>query len=150
MLQLLRAIDPELLSQGIFGLPCGLMAVDFDPWWACRRVFEPFGGMKSAVIAARDNEPGDSRLKLTGFNGDLMTSDPEYEAPLVKEVELVLVVFDILYVNGQVRIMPPTACLQHRESLHQVHDHGLVTQPVRKMGSRFTGANIMDKSCNES
>ena len=78
--------------------------------------------MKSAVIAARDNEPGDSRLKLTGFNGDLMTSDPEYEAPLVKELELVLVVFDILYVNGQVCIMPSTACQQHSESLHCFHE----------------------------
>ena len=68
--------------------------------------------MKSAVIAARDNEPGDSRLKLTGFNGDLMTSDPEYEAPLVKELELVLVVFDILYVNGQVHTMFLTALSQ--------------------------------------
>lgn len=85
---------------------------DCNPPSACRRVFEPFGGMKSAVIAARDNEPGDSRLKLTGFNGDLMTSDPEYEAPLVKELELVLVVFDILYVNGQVHTIFLTALSQ--------------------------------------
>ena len=99
---------------------------------ACRRVFEPFGGMKSAVIAARDNEPGDSRLKLTGFNGDLMTSDPEYEAPLVKELELVLVVFDILYINGQVRTMPSTACMQHGQSLQNNHDHGYVTLLVRQ------------------
>ena len=55
----------------------------------CRKVFEPFGGMKSAVIAARDNEPGDTRLKLAGFNGDQMTSDPDYDQPLVKELELV-------------------------------------------------------------
>ena len=68
----------------------------------CRKVFEPFGGMKSAVIAARDNEPGDTRLKLAGFNGDQMTSDPDYDQPLVKELELVLVVFDILYCRGQV------------------------------------------------
>ena len=62
--------------------------------------------MKSAVIAARDNEPGDNRLKLTGFNGDQMTSDPNYEAPLVKELELVLVVFDVLYCKGQVLVYP--------------------------------------------
>jgi len=73
---------------------------------SCRKMFEPFGGMKSAVIAARDNEPGDSRLKLTGFNGDQMTSDPNYEAPLVKELELVLVVFDVLYCKGQVPVFP--------------------------------------------
>ena len=58
--------------------------------------------MKSAVIAARDNEPGDTRLKPAGFNGDQMTSDPDYDQPLVKELELVLVVFDILYCRGQV------------------------------------------------
>ena len=72
----------------------------------CRKVFEPFGGMKSAVIAARDNEPGDTRLKLAGFNGDQMTSDPDYDQPLVKELELVLVVFDILYCRGQVLSLP--------------------------------------------
>ena len=69
-------------------------------------MFEPFGGIKSAVIAARDNEPGDMRLKLAGFNGDQMTSDPDYEQPLVKELELVLVVFDILYCRGQVPSLP--------------------------------------------
>ena len=68
----------------------------------CRNMFEPFGSLKSAVLAARDNEPGDTRLKPSGFNGDQMTSDPEYEAPLVKELELVLVVFDILYMGAQV------------------------------------------------
>ena len=58
------------------------------------------------MIAARDNEPGDTRLKLAGFNGDQMTSDPDYEQPLVKELELVLVVFDILYCRGQVQSGP--------------------------------------------
>ncbi len=71
--------------------------------------------MKSAVIAARDNEPGDMRLKPSGFNGDQMTSNPEYEAPLVKELELVLVVFDILYMGAQVgstiAILPIATCL---------------------------------------
>ena len=75
----------------------------------CRKLFEPFGGMKSAVIAARDNEPGDTRLKLAGFNGDQMTSDPDYEQPLVKELELVLVVFDILYCRGQVQQLAPVS-----------------------------------------
>lgn len=80
-----------------------LHSTDSESAAACRKIFEPFGGMKSAVIAARDNESGDTRLKLTGFNGDQMTSDPNYEAPLVKELELVLVVFDILYTKGQVK-----------------------------------------------
>ena len=106
--------------------------------------------MKSAVIAARDNEPGDSRLKLTGFNGDLMTSDPEYEAPLVKELELVLVVFDILYVNGQACIVPPTACLQQSMSFSLFNDPRLVTLPVRKKGSAFARFSILARSCSVS
>lgn len=58
--------------------------------------------MKSAVLAARDNRGPDELLEMNGWHGDTMTSDPDYETPFVKDLELVFVVFDVLYLRDQV------------------------------------------------
>lgn len=58
--------------------------------------------MKPAVLAAKDNKGPDELLEMNGWNGDVLTSDPDYQTPFVKDLELVFVVFDILYVHEQV------------------------------------------------
>lgn len=58
--------------------------------------------MKGAVLAAKDDKAGDEKLEMNGWHGDTMTSDPDYETPFVKDLELVFVVFDILYLRDQV------------------------------------------------
>lgn len=71
--------------------------------------------MKPAVLAARDNRNGNDLLEMNGWNGDVMTSDPDYEIPYVKDLELVFVVFDILYLRNQVTLsttsVKGTTCL---------------------------------------
>ena len=51
----------------------------------CRHQFEPFGSIKSSIIAARDGKGPDDFLDMR--QGDaLMTSDPDYEAPQVPDL----------------------------------------------------------------
>ncbi len=68
--------------------------------------------MKGAVLAAKDNKGPDEKLEMNGWHGDTMTSDPDYETPFVKDLELVFVVFDILYLRDQVN----PALLFHKDS----------------------------------
>jgi hypothetical protein len=82
-----------------------------------RKKFEPFGGMKSAVLAARDNRGPDELLEMSGWNGDTMTSDPDYEIPYVKDLELVFVVFDILYLRNQVGLEPLASLSEEQTSI---------------------------------
>lgn len=68
---------------------------------ACRKVFEPFGGLKSAFTAARDGKSADTQIEMARGEG-LFTSNPDYIAPLVGDIELVFIAFDILFVDEEV------------------------------------------------
>ena len=84
-------------------LICAMRSLGCGDAGGRRRYFEPFGGLKAAVIAARDNRDGEALLEMNGFNGDTMTSDPDYQTPQVKDLEIVFVVWDILYMRNQAR-----------------------------------------------
>lgn len=75
-----------------------------------REIFEPFGGLKPAVNAAKTNKAGDELLEMNGFNGDVMTGDPDYQTPHVRDLELVFVAWDVLYLRNQARILPAARC----------------------------------------
>jgi len=67
----------------------------------CRKVFEPFGGIRSAFSAARDGKPVNSQIEMASSEG-LYTSDPDYTPPYVGDIELVFIAFDILFVDEEV------------------------------------------------
>lgn len=67
----------------------------------CRKVFEPFGGIRSAFTAARDGKPVDSQIEMAS-SGGLFTSDPDYAPPCVGDIEIVFIAFDILFVDEEV------------------------------------------------
>ena len=46
----------------------------------CRRMFEHFGGLKSAIHAARDGRSGDELLEVEGADKRAAT-DPDYTIP---------------------------------------------------------------------
>ena len=64
-------------------------------------MFEPFGGLKSAFTAARDGKSVETQIEMTRGEG-LFTTDPDYCAPLVGEIELMFIAFDILFVGEEV------------------------------------------------
>ena len=78
----------------------------------CRKVFEPFGGIRSAFTAARDGKPVDSQIEMASSDG-LFTSDPDYAPPCVGDIELVFIAFDILFVDEEVRLdlSLPSCCM---------------------------------------
>jgi hypothetical protein len=72
--------------------------------------------------AARDDRDGEALLEMSGWDGEVMTSDPDYKTPQVKELEIVLIVWDVLYMRGQVPASPLTptpmfycmhSCMRH-------------------------------------
>ncbi len=67
----------------------------------CRKVFEPFGGIRSAFTAAKDGKAIDSQIEMASSEG-LFTSDPDYTPPCVGDIELVFIAFDILFVEEEV------------------------------------------------
>ena len=71
---------------------------------AHRKVFEPFGGIRSAFTAAKDGRPVDSQIEMASSEG-LYTSDPDYAPPCVGDIELVFVAFDMLFVDQEVRLI---------------------------------------------
>ncbi len=74
----------------------------------CSNRFEPFGGLKSAINAAREGRPPDTILRVDDL--DL----PEgFEPGRVGDVELVYVAFDILYVDDGVRSLGPIGQCVH-------------------------------------
>lgn len=75
---------------------------------ACRQAFEPFGGFLKAVNAARRGLPADELLEMKGFNGEIMTADPDYTTPRARDLEIIYIAFDVLYCDGQVA--PPLHC----------------------------------------
>ncbi|DBA86388.1 TPA: hypothetical protein ACH3X2_005613 [Trebouxia sp. C0005] len=75
-------------------------------WNKTRKVFEPFGGIRSAFSAARDGKPVDSQIEMASSEG-LYTSDPDYNPPCVGDIELVFIAFDILFVDEESVINRP-------------------------------------------
>lgn len=67
----------------------------------CRKVFEPFGGLKSAFTAARDGRSVDTQIEMARGEG-LFTADPDYIAPTVGDIELIFIAFDILFMGDEV------------------------------------------------
>lgn len=55
------------------------------------------------VIAAREGRPGDAYISMKS-HGAVNTSDPDYDTPQLKDLQLVFIAFDILYVDDQVGI----------------------------------------------
>ena len=89
----------------------------FEPWFSlqvccCRKVFEPFGGIRSAFTAAKDGKSVDSQIEMASSEG-LYTSDPDYAPPCVGDIELVFIAFDILFVDEEVCLCgkQPSCCL---------------------------------------
>ncbi|KAK9834174.1 hypothetical protein WJX81_005346 [Elliptochloris bilobata] len=76
-------------------------------WNKTRQAFEPFGGFLKAVNAARSGRAADELLEMNGFNGEIMTADPDYTTPRVRDLEVVYVAFDVLYCDGQSVINRP-------------------------------------------
>ena len=72
-------------------------------WWPSRQAFEPFGGFRGAVNAARKGSSPDSELEMSGWDGAIYQADPDYTHPRVRDLELVFIVFDVLYCDGQAR-----------------------------------------------
>lgn len=68
---------PELATPSGVICACALAGL------LCRKIFEPFGGLKPAMHAARDNRDGEAVLEMSGWDGELNTSDPEYQKPQV-------------------------------------------------------------------
>lgn len=66
----------------------------------CRKVFEPFGGLRSAINAAVNGKAPYEVLEMTRGNA-LMTSDPDYESPTVADVEIIYMAFDILFIDDR-------------------------------------------------
>ena len=43
---------------------------------------------------------------MKGFNGEIMTADPEYTTPCARDLEIIYIAFDVLYCDGQVSLAP--------------------------------------------
>lgn len=72
----------------------------------CRKVFEIFGGLKTAIHAARDGVPGEQVVAMKR-NGTEFTGDEEYEHPLAEDIEIVYICFDILFTGEESVINRP-------------------------------------------
>lgn len=70
------------------GLPCSLCT-------PCRKRFEPFGNLKNVVLGARDARPADHKVNTSEVN----TADPDYSEPVLGELCLTYVVFDIMFLE---------------------------------------------------
>ena len=92
------------------GLPYSLCA--FAP---CRKRFEPFGNLKHVVLGARDALPADRKVSTTEVN----TADPDYQPPLLGELCLTYVVFDILFLEPTgVSCSLGLCCLSFQGAIH--------------------------------
>jgi len=70
---------------------------------ARRLMFEPFGGVRTAMEAAATGLPPDALLDMQDWEGALNCADPEYEKPCVRDLEAILIAFDVLYCDEQAR-----------------------------------------------
>ena len=100
----------------------------------CRKVFEPFGGLKSAFTAARDGRSVDTQIEMARGEG-LFTADPDYIAPTVGDIELVFIAFDILFMGDEVyQSLLKVICMGHIAS--QPCRHGM-SQPMKTRSKPF-------------
>ncbi len=81
-----------------YGYPCQRPALP-----ARRLMFEPFGGVRTAMEAAATGLPPDALLDMQDWEGALNCADPEYEKPCVRDLEAILIAFDVLYCDEQAR-----------------------------------------------
>ncbi len=66
-------------------------------------MFEPFGGVRTVMEAATSGLPPEHLLDMQNWDGSLMSADPDYQKPFVRDVEVILIAFDVLYCDGQAR-----------------------------------------------
>lgn len=65
-----------------------------------RSQFEPFGGLKSVIHAAAAGISGSQRLEVRDWEGvKLEETDSDYAPPLLQDVELIYIAFDIIYLD---------------------------------------------------
>ena len=72
-------------------------------------MFEPIGSVPTAMAAAATGLPPDALLDPQDYEGAINTADPEYNKPCVRDVEAVLIAFDVLYCDEQARRGGPRA-----------------------------------------
>ncbi|KAL6769116.1 LIG4 [Auxenochlorella protothecoides x Auxenochlorella symbiontica] len=104
------AFDPVLRRQ-LPGQARFILDGEMVVWNRKKGRFEPFGGLKTVMHAAgRRSRPGE-QLEVTDLEGlGLEESDPTYSPPRIKDVELVYIAFDIVYLDDR-----PTTHLALRE-----------------------------------
>eukprot|EP00879_Flechtneria_rotunda_P020198 GHRR01021239.1.p1 GENE.GHRR01021239.1~~GHRR01021239.1.p1 ORF type:complete len:808 (+),score=213.95 GHRR01021239.1:1223-3646(+) len=81
-------------------------------WNKIKGVFEVFGGLRSAMIAAREGKGPDEIIRITDRGTADFTADPYYVHPTVADIELVYIAFDILFHEDESLITLP---LQERQ-----------------------------------
>ncbi|GLI63887.1 hypothetical protein VaNZ11_007004 [Volvox africanus] len=67
-------------------------------WNKTRQVFEPFGGLSSAMDAINRGAAPSERMKMK-MGTSINTSDPDYVFPTAADVEVIFVAFDVLYID---------------------------------------------------
>ncbi len=107
-------------------------------WWPSRQAFEPFGGFRGAVNAARKGASPDSELEMSGWDGAIYQADPDYTHPRVRDLELVFIAFDVLYCDGQVR--PMKSALRQRKCSDVLSMAGVEQNAPRVSGEGLRGA----------
>lgn len=69
----------------------------------CRRAFEPFGGLKSTVIGARDGAPANKEIDVSSKTDDAEEeASPTAETAYLGDLHLAYICFDILYNQKEV------------------------------------------------
>ena len=95
-----RVFDPVLTAQ--IQAPQFILDGEMVVWSKARRRFEPFGGLKSTVQAAAAGSPGSQRLEVRDWEGTRLEElDDSYSPPLLQDVELVFVAFDVVYLDDR-------------------------------------------------
>ncbi|KAF8065480.1 LIG4 [Scenedesmus sp. PABB004] len=69
-------------------------------WHKHRGVFEEFGGVRSAMLAARDRVKPDHVIRSSHAGAGAVTADAD-DLPTAADVELVYVAFDIMFLGDQ-------------------------------------------------
>eukprot|EP00798_Chlamydomonas_sp_ICE-L_P001317 gene1317-32670_t len=93
--------------------------------------FEPFGGIRSVINAARDGKHPDEIVQMNHWGDSVQTSNPDYEPPALKDVEIVFIAFDERQVVLS-RLMKPS----HKEGAPAA-PHGSLPHTQTKAHSQF-------------
>ena len=92
-----------------------------------RKYFEPFGTLRSVILAGRNGVSADEMLTVQ--MGDILNSRPDYEAPLIKDIELVFIAFDVLYaidqsiVTRSLKVRGHVSCVSFNELHCRLNGH---------------------------